>query len=218
MPIYMLNLIFDAEDTTAAQNGRFQEFVYNPNPTAPPLQMSKAWLVATVTNPDKDTENDWDFYQADTGYPITFAQGDQIQVRVMGLNTTSTWTARMTTIVARATSASKEFVNLQTGKPYQQHASPFQLGQAVGQSCVIYDYFNQVYRARSQPEGVTWGSWVQPDTGYDPADLAAVVTITTPNPIPRYFRDSYSAIVAFTGADGATQQVYSHDPDMDVEC
>jgi hypothetical protein len=202
---YMLNLVFDGGDSTETNNGRFQEFIES----QPTLQQSQAWYQQSATSPtppDPNNPDHWSFKQDDNRGPLVPAVGDQVWVRVSGLNATG-FCARMTTIIARnARKASKG----NNGKAFQQRASPFALN-GTQQSCVLYDTMVPTF------QGPVNGSWVQ--------QLGAV-TFTTPppSPPPQNFHDSYSMIVAFTTGAGqpgegplSTLRTYAHDPEMEID-
>src|SRR5258708_16234992 len=123
--IYMLNLVFNASDTNATKEGRFQEPGPTPS-TSPFLVQSHLWLQpsADANNPPQpDTESDWQFYQLDSAGPIEPSANDQVWIRILGVNAGG-FVARVTVIVAR--SAARASHNAM-GKPYQTRASPFVL-------------------------------------------------------------------------------------------
>src|SRR5262249_22889706 len=128
MSIYMLNLVFDASTIPTSATGRFNDYV-NTGQGQDPLQLSKAWLTpqANVTNPNPNISADWQLFQEDTGTAFTLRIGDQIQIRVLGLNLPSGIVAHMTTIISRNTPKAKNHINPATNKPYQKYASPFRL-------------------------------------------------------------------------------------------
>jgi hypothetical protein len=202
--IYMLNLVFDGGDSTETNNGRFQEFIQS----QPKLQQSQAWYQqaspSSPTPPDPNNPDDWSLTQDDNRGPITPAVGDQVWVRVSGLNATG-FCARMTTIVARdARKASKG----NNGKTFQERASPFSL-DGTQQSCVLYDTMVPTF------QGPINGSWVQ---------QLGTVTFTSTPPSPGSYHDSYSMIVAFTTGAGQPGEgpltnirTYAHDPEMEVD-
>jgi hypothetical protein len=212
MSIYMLNLVFDASTLPTNATGRFNDYV-NSGQGQDPLQLSKAWLTpqANVTNPNPNISADWQLFQEDTGTAFTLQIGDQIQIRVLGLNLPSGIVAHMTTIISRNTPEAKKHINSATKKPYQQYASPFKLND--GGPCCVFDYVNPDYlRPMSNPvTSAPFNSWLQ-TPGFQP------VALTTPNP-PAGLKDNYTVVVALvTGGNNVTQQVYSHDPDCDVQC
>jgi hypothetical protein len=209
MSIYMLNLVFDASTLPANATGRFNDYVAPTSPNQDPLQLSKAWLTPqpNATNPDPNISGDWKLFQEDTGTAFTLQIGDQIQFRVLGLNLPTGMTAHMTTIISRNTPEAKKHINEDTKKPYQQYASPFKLTDQG--PCCVFDY---VYPNDYQAPVTGYNSWLQ-TPGFQPIALA-----TPKPPAPAGSKDSYTVVVAMvTGGTGA-QQVYSHDPDCDVQC
>jgi hypothetical protein len=204
MSIYMLNLVFDASTIPANATGRFNDYV---NTERDPLQLSKAWLTpqANVTNPLPNISADWKLFQEDTGTAFTLQMGDQIQIRVLGLNLPSGIVAHMTTIISRNTPEAKKHINPATNKPYQQYASPFRLNDQG--PCCVFDYVNPDYLPPTSP----YNSWLQTPTGFQS------VALTTPNP-PAALKDTYTVVVALVTGGSGPQQVYSHDPDCDVQC
>jgi hypothetical protein len=204
MSIYMLNLVFDASTAPANATGRFNDYV---NTEQDPLQLSKAWLTpqANVANPNPNISSDWKLFREDTGTSFTLQMGDQIQIRVLGLNLPSGIVAHLTTIISRNTPEAKKKINPSTNKPYQQYASPFKLND--GGPCCVFDYVNPAYVAPTSP----YNSWLQTPTGFQPVALA------TPNP-PAGLKDAYTVVVALVTGGSGPQQVYSHDPDCDVQC
>jgi len=146
--IYMLNLIFDVTEPNAVLNGRFQPYVAPQGATPDYLQCSKVWLKSPYGN-NYDVSNEWTWMQEDTGAPLTLQggeQGDQIVVRVLGLNTPTdntngnlTWLTRLTVVVSRDTPrAIKD--NATPPKPYQTRASPFPMSGPLTEPCVLYDF------------------------------------------------------------------------------
>jgi len=199
MSIYMLNLTFDPTVAAEADDARFLEY----DSTQPLLSQSKIWLeaLATVTSPDPDNAADWQRLEQDTDL-LTLNSGDQVWVRLCGVNSSLTsFSARMTTVVARNSGKASHNGN---GRPFQTRASPFPLSGSQ-QSCVIYDSMAPF------PTPSAAGSWVQ---------QLGTVTFTTPppNPKPPGFHDSYSVIVAVTVFTPNGTLTYAHDPDMDVNC
>ncbi len=197
MSIYMLNLVFDASDTTAALNGRFKE--YEPSQTDPLLQ-SKAWLMQDASVP-----GGWSVKQEDTGDGILLQPNCVIQVRVVGLTTTSSWRALVTTVVARSTKRSKDFINPTTSKPFQQHASPFPYPGNADQSNTIF-----VSDPTNQPLGTDGSFWE--------AARWEHLHHTTPNPPPAPptapYHDSYNVIVSVTATLPASGTSASADVDL----
>jgi hypothetical protein len=198
MSIYMLNLTFNPTDTTEANDARFVEY----DSTQPLLSQSKIWLIATSVTPDPDNASDWQRLEQDTSL-LTLNANDVVSVRFQALSSSlSGYTARLTTIVARNSKKASQNGN---GQPFQKRASPFPLN-TTQQSCVIKDSMQPF------PGPSAAGSWVQ---------QLGTVTFTTPppNPKPPGFHDSYSVIVAITVfTSPTTALIYSHDPDMDVNC
>jgi hypothetical protein len=205
MSIYMLNLVFDASTNPANATGRFNDYVH----TEPdPLQLSKAWLTPqpNVSNPDPNHSADWKLFQEDTGTSFTLQIGDQIQIRVLGLNLPSGMDAHMTTIISRNTLEAKKHLNPATNKPYQQYASPFKLTD--GGPCGVFDYVGQDYLLPTSP----YNSWLQTPAGFQP------VALSTPKPPGLDLKDAYTVVVALVTGGSGSQQVYSHDPEMEVQC
>src|SRR5438552_7913002 len=123
--IYMLNLVFNASDTTATNEGRFQVKDYLAGQSL--LFQSHVWLQpsANANNPPQpDTVTDWQLYQLDTS-PIRPIVDDQIWIRVLGENA-GNYVARLTITVARNASRASHDLAVQ---PYQTRASPFPHGQ-----------------------------------------------------------------------------------------
>lgn len=210
--IYMFNLIFDATDPDAALEGRFKE---DDTGQTVAFQRSKVWLQTSSSDPGQDSPGDWSLKQASSDGPLQLAPQDQVWIRVQGLNTTSAWVARLTTVLSRHSARATQ--NANTHKPYQTRGSPFPDPLSSNQSCVLYDFENETYQAIS-----SGGSWLE---------KLGAVTFTTPPPVPAPdgFHDSYSVIVAVTAGLGAQAgqgqntdptgvATYSHDPDMDVQC
>jgi hypothetical protein len=204
MSIYMLNLVFDASTIPANATGRFNDYV---NTEQDPLQLSKAWLTpqANVTNPNPNISADWKLFQEDTGTAFTLQRGDQIQIRVLGLNLPSGIVAHMTTLISRNTPEAKKHINTATNKPYQRYASPFKLNDQG--PCCVFDYGTPDYLPPTSP----YNSWLQTPAGFQS------VALTTPNP-PAGLKDTYTVVVALVTGGVGPQQVYSHDPDCDVQC
>jgi hypothetical protein len=199
MSIYMLNLVFNPNDTTESTDSRFLE--YDSTQTSLLLQ-SKVWLTATNTSPNPDVATDWQYLESDTSL-LTLNAGDQVFFRVCGgSGVTTGFQARLTTIIARNTGRASKRGN---GKPFQTRASPFALANTQ-QSCVIFDTFNPPF----QPPSAA-GSWVQ-------GPVTVAFTTPPPNPKPPNFHDSYSCVLAVTVGGPSATLTYSHDPDMDVNC
>jgi len=226
----MLNLIFDADDPKAALDSRFKPYVAQTDV----LLCSKAWLQPSATAPtapNYDVSGAWTLKQEDTGDPLILqggTQGDQIVIRVLGLNTQTnangTWLARLTVVVSRDTARTIKNA-ADNNKPYQTRASPFPSGSLVPlntQSCVIYDYENLNYQPVNSGTGTgtTSISWIQP-LG------AAQLTTQFQSNKPAEYGDAYAVIAAVTvgqgaaggqNADPTNLKTYSHDPDMNVQC
>jgi hypothetical protein len=203
MSIYMLNLVFDASTAPTNATGRFNDYVTGPDP----LQISKAWLTPkpNVAAPDPNISADWQLFQEDTGTTFTLQKNDQMQIRVLGLNLPSGIVAHLTTIISRNTPEAKKKINPATHKPYQQFASPFKLTD--GGPCCVFDYVTPDYLAPMSP----YNSWLQTPAGFQS------IALTTPNP-PAGLKDVYTVVVALVTGGSGSQQVYSHDPDCNVEC
>lgn len=225
---YMLNLIFDASDALNSDNvlnGRFDPYVAQTNW----LLCSKAWLQPTVAAPGYDVSSDWELKQEDTGDPLTLqggTQGDQIVVRVLGLNTEAnangTWLLRLSVVVSRDTPRAMRD-NATPPKPYQTRASPFPMSGLPDQPCVTYEYENLNYQPmNSGPNTATSYSWIQP------LGQANLITTVFEGGKPEGYYDAYSVIVAVTVGQGLANgqntpdpiniRTYSHDPDMNVQC
>jgi hypothetical protein len=220
--IYMLNLIFNATDRTAFQDGRFEADNGSTDPTQC-LTRSKVWLQSTSASPNWDSPADWTVTQADSGNALSIKGGgtapDQAVVRIQGLNTSpdsnGTWLVRLSAVIARNTPGALKD-NSPGKKPYQNLASPFPLGMTT-QPCVTYEFENMNY----QPVAQGASSWVQP------LGTATLTTTSFPNGKPANYHDAYSLVVAITAGQGAAGgqdgdptniRTYSHDPDMDVQC
>ena len=204
MSTYMLNLIFDPTDSSSVTDSRFQE---DPGPSQQnPLLRSKVWLL-------QSNNNSWTVFGTDSGAPLVLKPGqDQVMVRVAGANVTSSWVARLTVVISRDTGRAL------TGPQghYQKRASPFPAGQTT-QSCVIYDFEDPTYQPMAN------GAWIQP--------LGSVTLYTSnfPGGKPASYHDAYTAVVAITAGVGSVPGqgqdndpsnvvIFSHDPDMNVDC
>jgi hypothetical protein len=207
MSIYMLNLIFDPGDNTEGTNGGFKEN----NNTKPALQQSKVWLTAQNSDPQPDDPTAWANPVLTTAGALKLVLNDGVWVRILGLNMLN-FVAQVTTTVCRNSGRASQ--NPVTKKPYQERRSPFALTTAAGptdQSCVLY--VTNGYVAQSTAAG-SWAQYLGP---------VVFRTELTPKP-PELDHDAYSAIVAIAAGAGtpgnppADPYMYSHDPEMDVQC
>jgi hypothetical protein len=198
MSTYMLNLTFDPNDQTEANEGRFLEY----DDRKPLLRRSKVWLNATVTYPDPDTESDWELLEADTDL-FTLGYNDQVFIRVSPTAQVSGYTARLTAIVARNASRASHRPD---SWPHQAIASPFAL-PGTQQCCTIFDTVDPAFQPPNGRD--SWYFQLPP------------VTLRTRRPrgAPPAFHDSYSVTVSVS-VSGSNDffATYSHDPHVDVSC
>ncbi|MBM3794692.1 MAG: hypothetical protein FJW31_11615 [Acidobacteria bacterium] len=195
----MLNLIFDWNAPLGNANARFNEFpTPPPQPGTNPPTISKAWLKATATDPLPVPDNpaNWTLVGRDNT-KLTAAVGDQIWVRVAGLNVPSNYMGRITILVARD----------DHGNAAQPWASPFALGGSnPAVPCTIFDTVG--------PNGV--GTPLTASTAAGPW-LGALGSIEQ-GPL-QTGNNKFSVVVAATicASDWSGLKTYSHDPDMEVD-
>ena len=189
--IYMLNMVFNYNDTTAS-NGRFVD--YSATQTNP-LTNSKVWLEpsATAPNPpDPNNSSHWQYFQQDHQH-LSFNLSAQatLWVRVIDANQTSdNYNARITILMGR---------NDQKSAP-QSMSSPIQNANGVSGPLCIWD---TPFVAAATTNGGSVASWVVP--------LGQATSGSTG------MHNLYLFVVAAT-VTGSPERTFSHDPDMDISC
>jgi hypothetical protein len=192
---YMLNLVFDYNDSSAA-NGRFVD--YNSAQTDP-LMTSKAWLkpsAAAPPTPDPNDPSHWTFAQKDA-QQLNFAISDAptLAVRVVDANQGS-YSARITILVARNTQ----------GNAPQPISSPILNASVVAGPLNVWDTMPPTGSSLPYvPANTTSGSvksWVTPLGQANQGSGSA--------------KNKYIMLVAAT-IQSDPARTLSHDPDMNVD-
>jgi len=198
---YMLNLVFNYNDTNSAPNGRF--VAYDSTQTNP-LLTSKAWLQPASGAPDPPDPNNsahWSFCQKDAQH-LNFKQSDapNLWVRVCDANQgTDNFAARITILIAR---------NTQQHAP-QPMSSPIVNSNAAAGPLCIWDTV--------PPAGSSW-PFVQASTTPNTTSAVAswVAQLGTANQGSGPVTNRYIMLVAAT-VQGNPTRTLTHDPDMNID-
>ena len=198
---YMLNLVFNYNDSDSAPNGRFVDY---DNTQTNPLLTSKAWLQPASGAPDPPDPNNsehWAFSQKDAQH-LNFTQSSapNLWVRVCDANqATDNFFARITILIARNTQQN----------PPQPMSSPIVNANLVAGPLGIWD---------TMPPAGSGSPFVQANsTPNTNSSVASWVTqLGTANQGSGSNRNRYIMLVAAT-VQGNPTRTLTHDPDMNVD-